>query len=149
MEAMTAAKPMTVGQLARRSGVSIRALREYEAMGLVYRLGRSGSNYRLFDESALWCLQVIRTLRSLGLTLKEIREISAIYCVDRGEAIGPHLQEKLDQALARIAARMSELQEIRQRIVNFEAAHAVALAGQAQLPLYAVDPRREQLEIAS
>lgn len=140
---------MTVGQLARRSGVSIRALRDYEGMGLVYRLGRSGSNYRLFDESALWCLQVIRSLRSLGLTLKEIQEISAVYCAARGEAIGPHLHEKLDQARARITARMAELQEMRQRIVNFEAAHVAALAGQAQLSLYALDPRREQLEIAS
>ncbi|TMC47547.1 MAG: MerR family transcriptional regulator [Chloroflexi bacterium] len=57
---------MTIGQLARRSGVSTRALREYEGLGLIYGLGRSGSNCRLFDASALWCLQVIRSLRSLG-----------------------------------------------------------------------------------
>ncbi len=55
---------MTIGQLARRAGVSIRALREYDALGLLYGLGRSDGNYRLFDDSALWCLQMIGSLRS-------------------------------------------------------------------------------------
>ena len=140
MKAIQASKAMTIGQLARRSGVSIRALREYEGMGLVYRLGRSGTNYRLFDEPALWCLQVINTLRSLGLTLKEIQEISAIYVEEREKPVGPHVQQKLDRALTRIAARIAELQEIRQRIVNFKAAHAAALDGLADLELYARDP---------
>ena len=142
-------KAMTIGQLARRSGLSIRALREYEGMGLIYGLGRSGSNYRLFDESALWCLNVIRSLRSFGLTLKEIQEISAIYCEHRGESIGPHLQQKLDVALDRIEARMAELQEVGHRIRRFQAAHAAALAGRADLELYALDPRRRPLEAAS
>src|SRR6266849_2626673 len=66
-------KPMTIGQLSRRTGVPIKALREYERLGLIYTLGRSESNYRLFDEEALWCIQVIAVLRSLGLTLKEIQ----------------------------------------------------------------------------
>jgi hypothetical protein len=52
---MLRAKAMTIGQLARRTGVSIKTLREYERLGLIYTLGRSESNYRLFDESAFWC----------------------------------------------------------------------------------------------
>lgn len=142
-------EPLTIGQLARRSGVSIKALREYEGLGLLYGLGRSEGNYRLFDESALWFLQVIRNLRSLGLTVKEIQEVSAIYCQRPGEPIGPRLEEKLDQALHRIEARMVELHEVRQRILGFRAAHATALAGQADLELYALDPRRQRLEAAS
>jgi MerR family copper efflux transcriptional regulator len=57
---------MTIGELARRSGMSIRSIREYEALGLVCTICRSEGNYRLFDESALWCIEVIRDLRSLG-----------------------------------------------------------------------------------
>ena len=140
---------MTIGQLARRSGVSIRALREYEGMGLIYGLGRSDSNYRLFDESALWCLQVIRSLRALGLTLREIQEISAVYCQHRGEPIGPHLREKLDRAIDRIEARLTELKEVRHRIRRFQAAHATSLAGRGEVELYAADPRRQPFEAAS
>ena len=46
-------RPMTVGQLSRRTGVPIKVLREYERLGFIYTLGRSDSNYRLFDDSAL------------------------------------------------------------------------------------------------
>ena len=146
---MLTSKPMTIGQLARRSGVSIKALRGYERLGLVYTLGRSESNYRLFDQSALWCLQVIGSLRALGLTLKEIQEISAIYCERPAEPIGPHVAELLDQVLARVEARISDLQALRRRIIDFRATHAPALTGQIDLALYASDPRRVAVEFAS
>jgi MerR family transcriptional regulator, copper efflux regulator len=66
---------MTIGQFSRRSGVPIKVLRDYEDLGFLYTLGRSESNYRLFGEEALWCVQVIQGLRSLGLTLKEIKTL--------------------------------------------------------------------------
>jgi hypothetical protein len=56
--------PMTVGQLARRTGVPAKALREYERLGWLYSRGRSEGNYRLFDEEALWCVRVITSLRA-------------------------------------------------------------------------------------
>lgn len=142
-------KPMTIGQLSRRTGVPIKTLREYERLGLIYTLGRSESNYRLFGEEALWCVQVIGSLRSLGLTLKEIREISAFYCERPGEPLGPPLKSKLDRALARIETRLADLQAIRQRIHDFQAEHAIALAGHADLELYASNPRRVSIKIAS
>ena len=86
---------MTIGQLAQRTGVSVKTLREYERLGFLYTLGRSKSNYRLFDESALWCVQVIQGLRSLGLTLKEIRELTTLYRERPTEPIRPHLQQRL------------------------------------------------------
>ncbi len=142
-------KPMTIGQLSRRTGVPIKALREYERLGLIYTLGRSESNYRLFGEEALWCVQVILSLRSLGLTLKEIQEVSAFYCERPGEPVGPHLAQKLDRVLTRIEARLTELQAVRQRIHDFQAAHAAALAGQMDLALYSSDPRRVAVTSAS
>ena len=142
---MATIKPLTIGQLARLTGVSIKALREYERLGLLYTLGRSESNYRLFDESALWCVQVIGSLRSLGLTLKEIQEVSAIYCERPDEPIGPHLADKLNQVLVRVETHISDLQALRQRIRDFQAAHAPALQGQNNLDLYAADPRRRAI----
>lgn len=146
---MSASKPMTIGQLARRTGVSIKTLREYEHLGLIYTLGRGENNYRLFNDEALWCVQVIGILRSLGLTLKEIQEISAFYCHRPGELAGPRLAEKLDQALSRIEARLSDLESIRQRIFDFKRTHAAALEGLIELPFYIADPRRQTIESAS
>jgi MerR family copper efflux transcriptional regulator len=138
---MVVAKPMTIGQLSQRTGVPIKALREYEQLGLIYTLGRSESNYRLFDEEALWCVQVIRTMRTLGLTLKEIENLAALYLERPGEPIGPHFGEKLEAALTRIEARLTDLQALRQRIRDFQSAHAAELAGETDLDLFGSDPR--------
>jgi DNA-binding transcriptional MerR regulator len=70
---------MTVGQLARRTGLSHKAIRELEGRGLIYSAGRSEANYRLFDETALWCAEAIGEMRSLGLTLAEIERLHASY----------------------------------------------------------------------
>src|SRR6266511_4959459 len=84
---------MTVGELAARTGMSAKAIREFEGMGLIYSAGRSEANYRLFDQSAIWCVQVIGNLRSLGLTIKEIQQLVAVYLDRPGEPIGPRLAE--------------------------------------------------------
>jgi MerR family copper efflux transcriptional regulator len=78
---------MTVGELARRTGLSIRCIREYERLGLIYSAGRSEANYRLFDEVALWCASAVQRLRSLGLTLAEIQELAALHRA--GEEVEP------------------------------------------------------------
>ncbi len=133
---------MTIGELSRRTGMPVKALREYADMGIVYMLGRSPGNYRLFDESALWCVEVIRGLRSLGLTVADIREIAAIYLTRTDQPIGPHLAARLYAAQARIEARIAELQELRRRIDNFAAAHAAELSGSAGADFRADDPRK-------
>ena len=55
---------MTVGQLARRTGVQIKTLRTYEDLGFLSTPGRSESNYRLFGEEAVRCVQMVQGLRS-------------------------------------------------------------------------------------
>jgi MerR family copper efflux transcriptional regulator len=141
-ETETAGDLMTIGELARRTGMSVKKIREYEALGLIYSVGRSAGNYRLFDESALWCAQVIRNLRSLGLTIKEIQELAAVYVSTPDEPVGPRLAALLERAEQRIDDRMSELASIRTRIRDFRSEHAAALAGSSEVGLGGKDPRR-------
>jgi DNA-binding transcriptional MerR regulator len=70
---------MTIGQLSKRTGLSLKALRRLEGMGLIYSVGRSPAGYRLLDQTALGCAQVLGTLRSLGLTLAEVRQLGAVH----------------------------------------------------------------------
>jgi MerR family transcriptional regulator, copper efflux regulator len=133
---------MTVGQLSRRTGLSIKAIRQYEALGLIYSVGRSEGNYRLFDESALWCAQVIETLRSLGLTIKEIDQLARTYLRRPDESIGPRLAALLDAAERRTDARIAELAAMRGRIRQYRAQHAAALAGRRDGDLFGSDPRQ-------
>ncbi len=114
---------MRIGELSKRSGMSIRLLRHYEEMGLIYTAGRSTGNYRLFDEEALWCVAVIRSLRGLGLTETEIRDLARVYIGHPEQPIGPLLAERLRLARERIDRRIAELSELKSQIEEFEIAH--------------------------
>ena len=145
---MLRSNAMTIGQLSRRSGVSIKVLRDYEDLGFLYTLGRSESNYRLFGEEALWCVQVVQGLRSLGLTLKEIQTLVTCYLERPGEPSGALLEAHLAQALARVEARITALQALRQRILEFQAASTgapVRPATAALMELLASDPYRHAM----
>lgn len=135
----TPAAVMTIGTLARRTGVPVKTLREYEDLGLIYTVGRSAGNYRLFGEEALWCVGVVGTLRGLGLTLAEIQELAATYLGQADEAIGPRLAQALRAVRTRAEHRIDELQTLVQRITDYEADHAQELSGRADFRAH--DPR--------
>ena len=120
---------MTIGQLANRTGESIRALRRYTDLGLIYTPGRSPGNYRLYDQSALWCVQVIGSLRRMGLTITEIRRLAAVYLEKPDEPIGPHLDQLLRDVERRLDDRIGELDAIRSRLHEFRRHHEDELAG--------------------
>jgi DNA-binding transcriptional MerR regulator len=146
---MLRANAMTIGQLSRRTGVPIKVLREYEGLGFLYTKGRSESNYRLFGDDTLWCVQLVEGLRSLGLTLKEIQ---ALIARRRERPDQPHctlLDAQLAQTLARIEGRIAELRALRQRIQEFQAARATAQAPLFDLVrLLASDPHPAVADIA-
>jgi MerR family transcriptional regulator, copper efflux regulator len=113
---------MTIDELSRRTGMSLRALRRYEAMGLIYTAARSPRNSGLFDETALRCVHVIRSLRALGLSLGEIRQLAGIYLAHPDQPIGSALAERLSAVRARLDRRAAKLRELRRRLDEFEAA---------------------------
>jgi DNA-binding transcriptional MerR regulator len=67
-----------VGELAKQTGVSVRALHYYEEIGLLQPSHRNGAGYRLYASSDIVRLQQIKSLRQLGFSLAEIRD-----CLDR------------------------------------------------------------------
>lgn len=153
---MLRSQAMTIGHLSRRTGVPIKVLREYEALGFLYTLGRSESNYRLFGEETVWCVQVVQGLRSLGLTLKEIQALTTRYREQPDESIDGLLDATLAQARARVEGQIAQLEALRQRIREFQ---AVRTRSRALLPahssapdlarLLASDPHRSAVHPAS
>lgn len=65
----------TIGELARRTGLSVRTIRFYSDSGVIPPAGRSPAGYRLYDLGALHHLDLVRTLRSLGVDLATIQRI--------------------------------------------------------------------------
>src|SRR5436190_17051129 len=66
---------MTIGEVARRSGFTIRTLRFYERRGVLKPSARRPSGYRLYGNADLQRLAFIRQAKALGLTLASIREL--------------------------------------------------------------------------
>ena len=70
-------EPLTIGELAARLGVPVRTVRFWSDEGLVAPPARSGGGYRLYDAPSVARLDLVRTLRELGLGLPAIRELLA------------------------------------------------------------------------
>lgn len=66
---------LTIGQLARRSGVPVRTIRFWSDEGVLPESDRSRGNYRRYDADAVARLDLVRTLRELGMGLDEVRQV--------------------------------------------------------------------------
>lgn len=71
----TSSTLLTIGQLARRTGLSARTIRFWSDEGLVPPTRRSAGGYRLYDVAALARLELVHTLRELGVDLDTCRRI--------------------------------------------------------------------------
>ena len=70
---------MNVGEAARRSGVSAKMVRHYEALGLLPKVGRTESGYRQYSEAEVHTLRFIKRARELGFSMDEIAELVGLW----------------------------------------------------------------------
>lgn len=110
---MTPPKAWKVGELARQSGVSVRALHHYHKIGLLCPSGRSESGYRLYDAEDIARLQAIKSLRHMGFSLEDVRA-----CLERTVFSPEHI---LELHLARVKEHIALQQQLCARL---EAARA-------------------------
>ncbi|MFF8384665.1 helix-turn-helix domain-containing protein [Streptomyces kanasensis] len=68
---------LTIGELARRTGLPVRTIRFWSDNGVVEPTDRSTGGYRLYDPDAVARLDLVRTLRELGLDLDTVRRVLA------------------------------------------------------------------------
>lgn len=83
---------MTVNEVSRLTGVSIRALRYYDSIGLLKPQKYTESGYRLYDDTALERLQQILLFKELEFPLKEIKEIIDAPTFDRSKALEQQIE---------------------------------------------------------
>ena len=77
---------MTVNEVSKLTGVSIRTLQYYDRIGLLHPAKYTEAGYRLYDDTALERLQQILFFRELEFPLKDIREIVGSPGFDRSKA---------------------------------------------------------------
>lgn len=66
---------LTIGRLAERTGLSVRTLRFWSDSGVVPPVGRSAGGYRLYDAGSVARVELVRTLRELGLGLDDVGRV--------------------------------------------------------------------------
>jgi MerR family transcriptional regulator, copper efflux regulator len=68
-----------IGRASKESGVSVKMIRHYEAIGLLPKVARTFANYRVYSSDDLHRLRFIRRGRDLGFSVDEIRELLGLW----------------------------------------------------------------------
>ncbi|MER7846426.1 MerR family transcriptional regulator [Kitasatospora sp. NPDC096077] len=123
---------MRIGELARRTGSTARALRHYEQAGLITS-DRAANGYREYADPAVARVRNIRSLVAAGLTLDDLRPL--LGCLDGDVLSQPPSEQVLGivrERLAVLERRIAAQTEARDRLVaGLAAAGAAASAGAA------------------
>ena len=70
---------MDIGRASKESGVSVKMIRHYEAIGLLPKVARTFSNYRVYGPNDVHVLRFIRRARDLGFSMDDIKELLSLW----------------------------------------------------------------------
>ena len=98
---------MHIGELAERSGLSLRTLRHYDEIGLVSASGRSDGGFRQYTEADFERLMLIRRMKPLGFSLEEMSEL--LHLVD-AQGSDPDRSNRLARFIADTENRRTGLE---------------------------------------
>jgi DNA-binding transcriptional MerR regulator len=102
---------LLIGEIAKQSGASRKALRLYEQAGILPPARRTQAGYRVYGADALHLLVFVRQAQRLGFTLPEIKEVVAIKRA--GRAPCPHVRDLVRRKAEDLDQRLRDLTEVR------------------------------------
>jgi DNA-binding transcriptional MerR regulator len=105
---------LKIGELARRTGVTTKAIRFYERKRILPPAKRTANQYRLYDDDAVGMLHFVKQATGLGLTLAEIKEIIAIRRGGRPPCA--HVHRLLRDKAGELDRQLEDLLDLRRRI---------------------------------
>ena len=119
---------MTVNEVSKLTGVSIRTLQYYDKIGLLHPAEYTGSGYRLYDDTALEKLQQILLFRELEFPLKDIKAIMDNPNFDRSKA--------LEQQITLLTLKKEHLENL------IDLARGIKMIGVNKMDFAAFDTRK-------
>ena len=105
---------MKIGELAEVTGTPIETIRFYEREGLLPEPGRSGGNYRIYEEEHVARLSFIRHCRALDMNLDEVRVL--LRFKDAPQAECGEVNALLDEHIGHVATRIRELRQLEKQL---------------------------------
>ena len=110
---------MDIGRASKASGVSVKMIRHYEAVGLLPKVARTSANYRVYRESDVHTLRFIRRARALGFSMNDIQDLLGLW-QDKSRSsasvkkiAGKHVDE-LNQKIKELEAMVDTLEHLTQ-----------------------------------
>ena len=103
--------PLTVSQLATRTGISPDSVRYYGRLGLLPEAGRTGAGHRYYDEAALERVRFIKGAQWFELSLEDIRELLTLF--DAAGCPCTHTRALVRRRIAAIDEQRGRLDEVR------------------------------------
>jgi DNA-binding transcriptional MerR regulator len=107
---------LTIGQVAKTSGVAAKTIRYYEQIGVLPAPRRGASGYRLYDQTGVERLRFIRRARSLGLPLQQLKTLMDTLNGGGHPPFRPRLRALVRTQLDVVTNQITELERLRQQL---------------------------------
>jgi DNA-binding transcriptional MerR regulator len=116
-----------IGAVAERLDLSLRTIRYYEEIGLVSPSGRTEGGFRLYTESDIERLRLVKVLKPIGMSLEAMSEL--LECADRlGSGHGEDLEEVGKRLEAVVEMALGRCDELEQRLaLARESLHTISM----------------------
>lgn len=107
---MNEPRTMRIGEVADRTGLSFRTLRHYDDIGLVSPSARTDGGFRLYTDTDLARLMVIRRMKPLGYSLEEMSDVLGVVDSLRDDSTNHALRSRLQEIETEAVNRRERLE---------------------------------------
>ena len=111
---------LTIGSMARQTGVAIRTIRFYEAEGVLPAAARTKAGYRVYGSGDVRRLHLVRNARLLGLSLPDVRTLVEQAFAADCASFAPELRRLIDARRADVKRRIAELRGLQRELDALE-----------------------------
>jgi len=111
-------QPLRVGQLAHVTGISAKTIRYYEQVGVLPMASRSAAGYRQYSRHDVHRLLFVRRARSLGLSLAQLRDLTAELDGERCTTMRPRLQHLITEQLRVVRQQIAEFHVLERQLLD-------------------------------
>ena len=119
-------RQLSIGEVAKRTGVTVETIRYYEYLGLLPTAARTRGGSRRYAADIIAHLQFIKHAQTLGLSLRDIQSMTGAKQSDSRETCR-QVREILTRQLAYVNQRLTELTEAQQTLTTYLSACEQAL----------------------
>ena len=105
---------MKIGQLSKKTDLSVQTIRYYETQNLIKSSGRTEGNFRVYDSKVIDQLEFIKHCRHLDLSLSDIKRINELR--DNPDAVCEEVNELINDQIKLVKVKMKELRHLKTQL---------------------------------